>query len=79
MRTLESQLSKALEEIRGKELMINQFKKWQLDDRYLGEEEARQDAIEGFKAKSSSLHEQEAREMADAAAQMVKTLHEMLE
>jgi phage terminase small subunit len=37
------------------------------------------EAIEGTRVKVDQVHEQEAKEMAEAAAQMVKTLQQMLE
>lgn len=74
VRKLEIELNKAFEDIRTKDQMINKFKEWQLADRYLAEDEVMRDAIENQRTKFTALHDQEAKEMAEAAAQMVKTL-----
>lgn len=79
LRKLEQELNKAVEEIRAKDAIINRFKEWQLADRYLSEDEVLREAIEKSKTRVNAVHDQEAKEMADAAAQMVKTLQEMLD
>ena len=43
-------------------------------DKYLQEDEVLRDAIENQRTRVSAVHDQESKEMADAAAQMVKTL-----
>ena len=73
------EMSKMLDEIRSKDALINRFKEWQLADKYLQDDEKVREAIEGTRVKVDQVHEQEAKEMAEAAAQMVKTLQEMLE
>ena len=55
------------------------MKDWQLADKYLTEDEVLRDAIEKSRGKSKEVHELEAKEMAEAAAQMVKSLQAMLE
>ena len=79
VKKLENELNKALEEIRSKELIINRFKEWQLADKYLAEDEVLRDAIENQRSKVTQVHEQESKEMAEAASQMVKTLYEMID
>lgn len=78
LKRLEEELKSAVDDIRSKDLIIKRFSDWQLGDKYLSEDETMRDIIEKSKNKNSSLHEQEAKEMAEAAAQMVKTLQEML-
>ena len=48
--------------------MISQFKQWQLDDKYLSENEVIRDAMEKQRGKVTQVHEQESKEMAEAAA-----------
>jgi hypothetical protein len=79
VKKLKVELSKAVEEIRAKDALINRFKEWQMADRYLQDDEKIREAIEGTRVKVDQVHEQEAKEMAEAAAQMVKTLQQMLE
>lgn len=55
-------------------MIINKFKDWQIADKYLAEDEVLRDAIEKQRGKANQVHEQESKEMAEAAGQMVKTL-----
>ncbi len=79
VKRLKGELSKAVEEIRAKDALISRFKEWQMADKYLQDDEKIREAIEGTRVKIDQVHEQEAKEMAEAAAQMVKTLQQMLE
>ena len=71
---MQLELNKAIEEIRTKDAVIARFKEWQLADKYLQDDEKIREAIEGTRVKVDQVHEQEAKEMAEAAAQMVRTL-----
>lgn len=77
IKRLEKQLEDAISDIRAKESLIRKFESWQLGDKYLGEPQV-QEYLEQQRGKSKEVHEREAKEMADAAAQMVKSLQEML-
>lgn len=78
IKKLEQELSNALEEIRSKDSVINKMKGWQLADTQFYEDDVLRDMVEKQRFKSKEVHEQEAKEMAEAAAQMVKSLQEML-
>jgi hypothetical protein len=68
IRKLEIELNKAVEDIRAKDSIINRFKEWQLADKYLSEDEVLRDAIENQRTKVGAVHDQESKEMAEAAA-----------
>ena len=59
--------------------MIQRFEQWQLSDKYLSKDEILKDAIEEHRAKNIEATDKEAREMADAAYQTIKTLQDMLD
>ena len=73
------ELSNALEQIRHKESVINTLKGWQLADKFMDEDHVMRELVDKQRTKVTQVHEQESKEMAEAAAQMVKTLQEMLD
>jgi hypothetical protein len=79
VRKLEQELSRALEDVRLKEQTIGKFRDWQLADRYLSEDAVLREEVERGHSRVREVHEQEAREMAEAAAQMVRTLQDLLD
>lgn len=79
VKRLEVELSNALEQIRHKESVINTLKGWQLADKFMDEEHVLKEMVDHQRTKVTQVHEQEAKEMAEAAAQMVKTLQEMMD
>ena len=79
MRKLEQELTRALEDLRLKEQTIATFRGWQLEDRYLSEDAVLKEEVEKGHSRVREVHEQESREMAEAAAQMVRTLQDLLD
>lgn len=79
VRKLEAELSRALEELRHKEQTLGRFREWRLADRYLSEDAVLKEEVERGHSRVREVHEQEAREMAEAAAQMVRTLQDLLD
>lgn len=61
--------------------MIRKMKSWQETDAYVmgGEDGGIQDVMNEQRVKFQAVHDQESKEMADAAYQTIKTLNEMLE
>lgn len=68
-----------LAKVASKDQMIQRFEQWQLSDKYLSKDEMLKDAIEEHRAKNIEATDKEAREMADAAYQTIKTLQDMLD
>lgn len=63
-----------------KDSIIRKLKGWQADDAaVMGGEDGMKGVMEEQRHKFQAVHEQESKEMADAAYQTIKTLNEMLE
>jgi hypothetical protein len=68
------------EELRSKEAIIRRVQSWRDHDTYvMGGGDGREDALEEQRVQGQAVHDQESKEMADAAYQTIKTLREMLE
>jgi hypothetical protein len=79
IKKLKDELKNAVDNIKSKDAIINRFKEWQLADKYLSQDEVLKDAIDSHKSKTQEIHEQESKEMAEAAYVTIKTLQEMLD
>ena len=79
VKKLKEELQNAINEIRNKEQIIQRFKDWQLADNYLEQDQQMSEAIESQKIKQEQAHEQEAKQMAEAAALTIQTLQSMLD
>jgi len=84
---LEDQISKLnqennqlREELAFKDTQIRQLRTWQdTDNMVMGDDAGARDQFEHERVKFQAVHDQENKEMADAAYQTIKTLNEMLE
>ena len=77
---LASEIAKLTEEVQQKDAVIRKLRSWHDTDAYvMGGEEGMKDVMEEQRIKFQAVHDQENKEMADAAYQTIKTLNEMLE
>ena len=77
---LENQVKEYELKIIQKDSLLQRFENWQIDDKYLqGADETTKQVIDEHRFKQQQAHDQENKEMADAAYQTIKTMQEMLE
>ena len=79
IKKLKEELRKATEAIKSRDGIINRFKDWQLADKYLQQDEVLREAIDKHRSKTQEIHDQESKEMAEAAYVTIKTLQEMID
>jgi len=79
-RKLVERIEQLQEQLTFEQAKVLKLKTWADADHYMGKgDEGWKEIVEEQKVKFSALHEQENKEMADAAYQTIKTLREMLE
>ena len=66
-------------QIQSKDKQLNRLREWQLEDKLLGEDEKIRDIMDSNKVRIDQMHEEESREMAQAAYKTIKTLQELVE
>jgi len=78
---LAQEVAQLKDEVLYKDSVIRKLKSWRDTDAYVGagEDGMQDDVLEAQRVKFQAVHEQENKEMADAAYQTIKTLNEMLE
>ena len=77
---LTHEVARLQDELRHKDSVIRRLKSWNDADDYVAEgEDALKGVMEQERVKFQAAHDQESKEMADAAYQTIKTLREMLE
>ena len=75
-----TELARLKDEVSYKDSVIRKLQGWQeADAAVMGGEDGVADVMEEQRAKFQAVHDQESKEMADAAYQTIKTLNEMLE
>ena len=75
-----SEIARLTDEAMQKDAAIRKLRNWHDTDAYvMGGEEGMKDVMEEQRIKFQAVHDQENKEMADAAYQTIKTLNEMLE
>jgi len=79
IKKLKEELKNAVETIKSRDMIINRFKEWQLADKYLSQDHVLKEAIDKHRVQTHEIHEQESKEMAEAAYVTIKTLQEMLD
>lgn len=77
---LTAEIANLKDQLVYKDSMIRKLKSWrETDESLAGGEDGLKDVIEEQRTKFQAAHNQESKEMADAAYQTIKTLNEMLE
>ena len=75
-----TELARLKDEVSYKDSVIRKLQGWrEADVAVMGGEDGMADVMEEQRAKFQAVHDQESKEMADAAYQTIKTLNEMLE
>ena len=79
VRNQEDEISSLRAQIISKEKQLDRLREWQLEDNLLSEDERLKDVIDSNKAKVENMHEQETKEITQAAHKTIKMLQELVE
>lgn len=79
IRNQEDEISSLRSQVVSKEKQLDRLREWQLEDNLLSEDEKLKDIIDSNKVKVDNMHEQETKEITQAAHKTIRMLQEMVE
>ncbi|CAI2367120.1 unnamed protein product [Moneuplotes crassus] len=79
VRNQEDEISNLRAQVISKEKQLDRLREWQIEDNLLSEDERIKDVIDSNKAKVEQMHENETKEITQAAHKTIRMLQEMVE
>lgn len=77
--SLEKRIAEVQEQLASKSSEVAMYSKWSEQNKALSQDEVLKDVIDEYKVKILAQHENEQKEISDAAYQTIKTLQDMIE